>query len=278
MSPTNEFKEYLQKLIELGKKPTYINEIEPAYAFYHHAPEYLSLNFVDIQKNYKDPPDFFIKLKKNNLINLEVTTLADKRIFKTNKFIRSLEKILDPIIQENKNSLPVGTYAVTVFPGRKKISYLHMDDDDFKKPISKIELKKTLKRDIPRWFKKYTEKGDESWPLCNNNGDQIVSLIISKLCISKEIKISIWPQGVSRRRGWNRKELTNKLQSVIDRKEDFSRYSGLYWLLISDREDLMRTGYLEFDLSNIKIKSRFFEKIFLIRFGDEVDELKVRSV
>ncbi len=278
MSPTNELKEYLQKLVELGKNPTYINEIEPAYAFYHHAPEYLRLNFVDIQKNDKDPPDFLIKLKKNSLINLEVTTLADKRIFKTNKFIRSLEEIVDPIIQENRNSLPVGTYAVTFFPGRKKISYLCMNDDDFKNNISKIELKKTLKRDIPKWFKKYAEKGDESWPLCNNNGDQIGSLIISKLCISKEMKISIWPQGVSRRRGWNRKELTDKLQSVIDRKEDFSRYSESYWLLISDREDSMRTGYLEFDLSDIRIKSRFFEKIFLIRFGDEVDELRVRSV
>lgn len=278
MTPTNEFKEYLQKLVELGENPTYINEIEPAYAFYRYAPKYLRLNFVDIQKNDKDPPDFFIKLKKNSLINLEVTTLADKRIFKTNKFIKSLEEIIDPILQENKNSLPVGIYTLTVFPGRKKRNHLHMDNDDFKNTISKIDLKKTFKRDIPRWFKKYAEKGTGSWPLCNNNGDQIGTLIISKLCISKGIKISIWPQGVARFKDWNCKELEDKLQSVIDRKEIFRRHSGLYWLLISDREDLMRTGDLEFDLSDIRIKSRFFEKIFLIRSGNQIDELNVRSV
>jgi len=85
--------EYWKRLIELQDNSEYVNEIEPAYAFYDYAPEYLRLNFVDIQKNEKDPPDFFLKLKKDNLINLEVTSLANELIFKTNKFIKKLKEI-----------------------------------------------------------------------------------------------------------------------------------------------------------------------------------------
>ncbi len=85
--------EYWKRLIELQDNSEYVNEIEPAYVFYDYAPGYLISNFADIQKNEKDPPVFFLELKEDNLINLEVTALLYGLIPKTNKFLKKLEEI-----------------------------------------------------------------------------------------------------------------------------------------------------------------------------------------
>lgn len=278
MSSIQSFKDDLANLIELGNDPTYANEIAPAYAFFYYAPEYLRLNFVNIQKNKKDPPDFFLELKEGNLINLEVTSLANELIFKTNKFIENLERAIMPLIEKYKNLLPAGAYIIIVFPGKEKLNYLHMDVDDFKSTISEIELKKNLEGNIPKWFKEYERSDKTDYPICNDTGDRIGELTISKLCDAKDTKISVWPQGVHKYKNWSLKELEDKLQERIYEKEDkyINKYDGIWWLLVSDRENLMNTIDLDFDISEIAMRAKFFKKVFLIRYENKVDELKVR--
>jgi len=277
MSSIKEFKEYLAKLVELENDPTYVNEIAPAYTFFYYAPEYLRLDFVHIQKNKKDPPDFFLELKEGNLINLEVTSLANGLIFKTNKFIKKLERVAMPLIEKYKSSLPPAAYIIIIFLGKEKLNYFHMDVDDFKSTISEIKLKETLELNIPKWFEKYAEYEDLSCSVFNDTGDWIGELVISKLHDAKDTKISIWPQGVHQYKNWSLKKLEDKLQEIVYEKEDkyINKYDGVWWLLISDRENLMHTSNLKFSISEITLKVIFLKRVFLIRSENEVDELNV---
>jgi hypothetical protein len=256
--------EYWKRLIELQDDSKYINEIAPAYAFFYYAPKYLKSNFIDIKKNEEDPPDFFIELKQAHLINLEVTALLYETIPKINKFFKKLEEIASPLIEKYKNLLPPRVYLVTPFIGK---GY-----------ISDIKLEEKLNQAIPKWFENYAENGDKNCPIFNDSGDKIGRLTISNLSASKETKISLGQQGVHLYNNWSLKELEDKLQEIINKKENkyINKHDGLWWLLISDRENRMNTTDLDFDLSNISLKAKFFKKIFLIRYENIVDELNVQ--
>ncbi len=256
--------EYLKGLIELQDDSKYINEIAPAYAFSANAPNYLKV--IDIKKNEKEYefPDFFLELQKNKLINFEVTALLDELIPETNNFLKKLEKITIPLIEQHKNLLPPGAYNVIPFCGKDK--------------ISDTRLEKILKLNIPKWFKDYAENGSTDYIIYNNTGNHFGKLIISKLFSAEETKISMWRQGVSWIKSWTLKNLEKKLQESVYKKEKkyLNKYSGICWLLISDRENLMNTSDLDFSIAKISLKTKFFKKIFLIRYENIIDELNLQ--
>lgn len=265
MSSEQNSKEYLARLIELEDDDKWVNEIAPACAFFEYAPEYLKSNFIDMKKNDKDPPDFYLELKKDSIVNLEVTALLYEIIPRTNKFFKRLEEIVLPLIHKHKNLLPAGVYSIIPFSDTR--------------PLSGIKLEEVLKQGIPKWFRKYAEDGDRDFYITDNSGVRIGRLSISKLCESKEINMSIWPQGVHLDNKWTLEELQNRLQQIVDKKEDkyINKHDGIWWLLISDRGNLMNTTNLDFDLSDILLKVKFFSKVFLVRYENRINELNVYS-
>jgi hypothetical protein len=264
MSSVKDSKEYLSRLIELDNDDKWVNEIAPACAFFEYAPQYLRSNFIDIRKNAQDPPDFYLELKKDSCINLEVTALLYEIIPRTNSFFKRLEEIALPLIKEYKNLLPPGVYIVLPFSDK---AY-----------FSGIELEKKLKQVIPNWFENYAKTGDKNCYIFNNNGVQIGRLSISKLCDTMETRISMWQQGIRLENKWTLKDLEDRLQKIVNKKENkyINKHKGIWWLLISDRGNLMNTTNLDFDTSDISLKVKFFEKVFLIRYENRVDELDVR--
>jgi hypothetical protein len=230
MSSVQDSKEYLSKLIELDNDDKWVNEIAPACAFFEYAPEYLRSNFLDLRKNAQDPPDFYLALKKDNFINLEVTVMLYEIIPRTNKFFKRLEDIALPLIRKHKNLLPPGVYSRDHY-------------------------------------------------IINDGGDQIGKLTISKLCEAKKTRISMWQQVIRLENKWTLKDLEDRLQKIVNKKENkyINKHKGIWWLLISDRGNLMNTTDLDFNTSDISLKVKFFEKIFLIRYENRVNELNVYS-
>jgi hypothetical protein len=265
MSSVQDSKEYLSKLIELDNDDKWVNEIAPACAFFEYAPEYLRSNFLDLRKNAQDPPDFYLALKKDNFINLEVTVMLYEIIPRTNKFFKRLEDIALPLIRKHKNLLPPGVYTITPFSD--------------KGPLSGIKLEEVLEKDIPEWFRRYAEDGSRDHYIINDGGDRIGKLTISKLCEAKKTRISMWQQVIRLENKWTLKDLEDRLQKIVNKKENkyINKHKGIWWLLISDRGNLMNTTDLDFDTSDISLKVKFFEKIFLIRYENRVNELNVYS-
>ncbi len=283
-------REYWKNLIELQNNKEYSEEIEPAHAFFNNVVLRDKYKFVALKrnKNINTFPDFFLHLEENKLINLEVTILSVELVKQTNAFLKKLENILTPLVEKNKDKLPPGSYDIFCFPtshGPTDIEGLRAYIPDFKYRISDKELKKNLEQSITEWFKRYSiNSSNDDSSVCNRNGDLVLELYIRKTGKSKEVSISLSPKRQKFFWRWvTREELENKLQEIIDKKEDKyikqydGKYDGVSWLLISDMENIINPANLKFNVSEFTFKLKFFKKVFLIYSDSRFDELNAYS-
>jgi len=279
-----------KEILALQEDREYQLEDRPARRFFDNCQKYLDIKFDCLTKNDNDPPDFILN-RNSEIINLEVTTFTDKYIFQKNAFFSTLESIANPLFMKYKDLLPKGKYLLYYFPSSKIDSgkSFGLELPDFKYKTNKKHLEKYLEKEIPIWLKEYKIDNQYYFPILDNKGNQIGKINILKIADSNETILLIFPQKISRFEKWGIEELKNKLQEIIsqkdnaykDKKELFSKYKGPWWLLISDIDNLMNTNFLDFNISEIRLSSIVFQRVFLIHSKTtnyKIDELFLEPV
>jgi hypothetical protein len=157
---------------------------------------------------------------------------------------------------------------------------------DFSNMTNKKQLDEYLHNNIPKFLTNYAIGTKRELSVLNKKGEQVGVISIMKLGETDMPKFMMLPQQYRRLTEWTESELSKTLQEIIEGKEckyqktDISKELKAlpWWLLISDIHDLMGTGVLSIDYSNVLISCTFFEKVFLISpalKGHRVIELSI---
>lgn len=250
-------KEFMNDLLSLQKERGYQNEYTPAKIFCQHFEKYFGQNINDCLKNENDPPDYLLKIDEID-IGLEVTTFTKNKIFEGKKYWEEINQIGNKIIDKYKSLLSPGKYSIviTTIKGKNK-------------------LERALNKNIPNLFKflqdyesveiklKTKDLSDEKIKIFNIGNSKKIEL---------ELIFKIY-NPLFNSKNWGEKDFTDYLQKVIRKKEveynkptsKFQSFKGKKWLLIEDMHFKMNTHNLDFDISNIRIESSFFDKIYFIQ-------------
>jgi len=247
---------FVQDLIEYWKKLEndfkYQNEIQPARRFFNNFEKYFGVAFKSLKTNENDPPDFFLVINDDKEINLEVTTFDEKRLSKHNSFFNTLESLVEPLIEKNLQLLPKGSYLIFYTPGSQDASEfekIRIEIPDFKYKISRNDLEKFLIENIPRFFKQFKDKSNNTLHIVNKDNNQIGKLHLSRMVEAEETNYLLFHQKYVRFENWERDEFFVKLQETINKKEEkylrneeiLKQNNYPWWLLISDLHGRMGT-------------------------------------
>lgn len=266
-------KEFMNNMLTLQNNSEYQNEWDPAHRFCDNFEKYFDQKIDDCTKNEeKSYPDYFLKVGKIN-IGLEVTTFTKNKIFEGKKYWEEINQIGNKIIEKHKSLLSPSRYSIVITPIK-----------------GVIKLEKALERNIPDLFHRLENNISAAIELktnITNSGNGKIQ--ICRISNSEKVRcelIFLIPKTLFKSENWEEKDFTDYLQTIIENKENkynkptskFQSFKGKKWLLIEDIHFKMNTHNLDFDISNIRIKSSLFDKIFFIQDiskENKISELRI---
>jgi len=258
-------KEVIQKVMDVGKDSKTQNERLPMEEFVDQIDKVYDKTFLNFEENENDPPDYFLHFENGIKIGLEVTTLIDKQEQRYQEFYRLVDSIIKPILEQHKSLLQKGSYFCYYSPGSEnntKKGEFKFDSFDHKYNISKDDLKNFINNRFPIFLKNYDEK-HPLFLILNRKNKQVGRIRLSKISTSNVTNIVTFPQEIYRM-DWTVEKFVTKLQEIIDRKIRDYKFDE-NWLLISDINTSITTESVKFNEKEIKFKTKFFDRLFLIQ-------------
>lgn len=226
----------------------------------------------DWTETKQDPPDFIITLGGNK-INLEVTSIVDSKIYELNNLFSEIDKVCYKSAEKHKHLLPKGKYLFYFFPGDNDIILPKGGTytvPDFSKKSRRTVRKKEIDKKIELLFRSISNGKGSTVKLHNKKGEVFGRIFFSSKGNHDKVQYFFFPQKISVSSILEKAILEKIIQEAISRKEKNYANRNLdkeneWWLLLSDIDNEMNTGLLNFDLQDLKFKSTFFDRILLIR-------------